>query len=53
MLSKTFEGSKLGHGNQRSKIKLVQAFMPVLITSNFDDDLIKNKCASMETLFSH
>ena len=27
--------------------------MPVLVTSNFDDDLIKNEQASMETLFSH
>ena len=35
------------------KIELDQAFMPVLITSNFDDDLIKNERASMETPFSH
>ena len=28
------------------KIELAQAFMPVLITSNFDDDLIKNKHAA-------
>ena len=27
--------------------------MPVLITSNFDDDSIKNEWASMETPFSH
>ena len=27
--------------------------MPVLVTSNFDDDLIKNEQASMETPFSH
>ena len=27
--------------------------MPVLVTSNFDDDLIKNELASMETPFSH
>ena len=26
--------------------------MPVLITSNFDDDLIKNERASMETAYS-
>ena len=26
--------------------------MPVLVTSNFDDDLIKNEWASMETPFS-
>ena len=37
----------------RPKIKLNQAFMPVLVTSNFDDDLIKNDQASMETAFSH
>ena len=27
--------------------------MTVLVTSNFDDDLIKNEQASMETAFSH
>ena len=27
--------------------------MPVLVTSNFDDDSIKNELASMETPFSH
>ena len=27
--------------------------MPVLVISNFDDDLIKNERASMETPFSH
>ena len=27
--------------------------MPVLVTSNFDDDFIKNDQASMETAFSH
>ena len=37
----------------RPKIKLDQAFMPVLDTSNFDDDLIKNEQASMETPFCH
>ena len=37
----------------RPKIELNQAFMPVLVTSNFDDDLIKNDQASMETTFSH
>ena len=31
----------MGHGNQRPKIELIQAFMPVLVTSNFDDS-IKN-----------
>ena len=35
------------------EIKLIQAFMPVLVTSNFDDDSIKNEWASMETAFSH
>ena len=37
----------------RPKFKLDWAFMPVLVTSNFDDDLIKNERASMETAFSH
>ena len=37
----------------RSKIKLDWAFMPVLITSNLDDDLIKNERASMEAEFSN
>ena len=35
------------------EIKLVRAFMHVLVTSNFDDDSIKNEPASMETPFSH
>ena len=35
----------------RAEIKL--AFMPVLVTSNFDDDSIKNDQAIMETAFSH
>ena len=33
----------MGHGNQRPEIELVRAFMPVLVTSNFDDDSIKNE----------
>ena len=37
----------------RPKIKLDQAFMPVLVTSIFDDDSIKNERASMKTPFSH
>ena len=37
----------------RPKIELDRAFMPVLVTSKFDDDSIKNECASMETAFSH
>ena len=35
------------------KIELEGAFMPVLVTSNFDDDSIKNEQASMKTPFSH
>ena len=35
------------------KMELDRAVMPVLITSNFDDDSIKNEHASMETPFSH
>ena len=34
-------------------IKLMRAFMLILVTSNFDDDSIKNELASMETAFSH
>ena len=37
----------------RPKIELNRAFRPVLVTSNFPDDLIKNEQASMETPFSH
>ena len=37
----------------RPKIELDRAFMPVQVTSNFDDDSIKNEQASMETPFSH
>ena len=43
----------IGHGNQRPEIKIVWAFMPVLVTSNFNDDSIKNERASIETPFSH
>ena len=35
------------------KIEFDQAFMPFLVTSNFDDDSIKNERASMVTQFSH
>ena len=44
--------SKVG-GLIRPEIKLVRVLMPVRITSNFDDDSIKNERASMETAFSH
>ena len=37
----------------RPKIELDRAFMPVLVTRNFDDDSIKNEQANMETPFSH
>ena len=37
----------------RPKMELGRAFMPVLVTSNFDDDSLKNEQASMETPFSH
>ena len=36
----------------RSKIELDRALMPVLVSSNFDDDSIKNERASMETALS-
>ena len=41
------------NGLIRPKIELNRVFMPVLVTSNFDDDSIKNERASMETVFSH
>ena len=34
-------------------IELDRAFMPVLATSNFDDDPMRNDRAGMETAFSH
>ena len=37
----------------RPKMELDLAFMPVLVTSNFDDNSIKNEQAIMETPFSH
>ena len=40
-------------GPIRPKIELDRAFMPVLVTSNFDDDSIKTEEASMETPISH
>ena len=43
----------MGYGNQRPEIEHVRAFMTVLVTSNFDEDSIKNEWASMETPFSH
>ena len=35
------------------KFELDQAFTPVLVSNNFDDDSIKIECASMATPFSH
>ena len=37
----------------RPKIEFDQAFMPVLVTSNFHDDSIKNERASIETPLYH
>ena len=37
----------------RPKIELDRVFMPVLVTSDFHDDSIKNERARMETPFSH
>ena len=34
---------QMGHGKQRPEMELVRAFVPVLVTSNFDDDSIKNE----------
>ena len=35
------------------KSKLFELLCPPLVTSNFDDNSIKNEWASMETPFSH
>ena len=43
----------MGLGNQRPEIERAQTFMPVLVTSNFDDDSIISEWPSMETPFSH
>ena len=40
-------------GMVRPKIELDRAFMPVQVTSNFDDASIKTEQASVETPFSH
>ena len=37
----------------RPEFELVQDFMPVLVTSKFDEDPIKNEQTSLETPFSH
>ena len=34
-------------------VEFDRAFMPVLVSSNFDDDSIKHEQASMATAFSH
>ena len=44
---------KNGPWKPEARNRIVRAFMPVLVTSNFDDDLIKNEWVSMETPFSH
>ena len=43
----------MGQGNQRPEIEHVRAFMTVLVTSNFDEDSIKNEWARMETPLSY
>ena len=35
------------------EMELVRDFMPVLVTSKFDEDLINNDSARLETQFSH
>ena len=47
----SFKGNSKVSGLIRPEIKLIWAFMPVLVTSNFDVDSIKNEQASMETEF--
>ena len=51
--SSHFKKTWMRHGNQRLKSNSSWVFKPVLVTSNFDDDSIKNEWASMETPFSH
>ena len=53
---KNFGHSRASNSKVSSLIQpeiLVRAFIPVLVTSNFDDDTIKNERASMEIAFSH
>ena len=48
------ENQQLNSGGPSNRQKSSgRAFMPVLVTSNFEDDSIKNERASMETPFSH
>ena len=44
--------NSIGSGLIWLKFKLVQDFMPVLLTYQFDKDQIKTEGVSMETLFS-
>ena len=37
----------------KPEFELVWDFMPILVTSKFDESPIKNECASLETPFSH
>ena len=37
----------------RPELELIRDFMPVLVTSKFDEDPIKHEHASLETPFSH
>ena len=37
----------------RPEFEFLQDFMPVLVTSKFDEDQIKNERATLETPFSH
>ena len=37
----------------RPEFELIRDFMPVLVTSKFDEDPVKNERASLETPFSH
>ena len=37
----------------RLEFDLIQDYMPVLVSSKFDENLIKNECVSLEAPFSH
>ena len=58
MFTVAFEGeiwSLLRCGSKMKNLSFlfIDTFIPVLVTSNFDDASIKNERASMETPFSH
>ena len=55
-MSLTFSSPSRAHNSEVAdpiqEFELVPKFMPVLVTSKFDEDPIKNEQATMETPFS-